>query len=120
MEPRPGGLIVLPPGLAAFGATEEANLALIGAAKLPQPPVCNIMTTVRTPGIGGGKPCRLLLQNRHHPVQLLRLADQGLACGSLGHLMAALSADHHAALGHHHALALGTKFHWMRVIHSPY
>src|SRR5512137_161116 len=98
-----GGLIVLPPGTAAFGAAEESNLALICAPQLAEPPVCNIMAAIGAPGISGGKTRRLLLQHRHHPFELLRLADHGLTCRSLGHLLAALSADHHAAFGHHHA-----------------
>jgi hypothetical protein len=31
--------------------------------------------------------------------------------------VAALSADHHAVLGHHHALTLGTKIHRHKVNH---
>jgi hypothetical protein len=34
--------------------------------------------------------------------------------------VAALSADHHAVLGHHHAFTLGAKLHRHKVIHSSY
>jgi hypothetical protein len=51
-----------------------------------------------------------MFQHWNYSGELLSLADQGLAVG-FGQFVAALAADHHSILGHHHALALGTKFH---------
>jgi hypothetical protein len=112
--PLQEGSIVFPPGFAAFGAAEESNLALIRTPELPEPPVCIIVAAIRTAGIGGGKTRGFLLQDGHNPIKLLGLADHRSG-RCFGNLMAALSADHHAAFGHHHAFALGTEIHCVAV-----
>jgi hypothetical protein len=60
-------LIVFSPGVAAFGAPEEPDLALIGGTELAEPPEGLVMLALGTLGRDGGEgPCLLFVFDDDH------------------------------------------------------
>jgi hypothetical protein len=48
-EQYDSSLIILPPGMAAFGTAEKPDLAFIRSTQLPEPPVCQVVLAFGAP-----------------------------------------------------------------------
>ena len=78
-----GILIILPPGMAAFGAAEKPDLALIRSPELPEPPVRQVVIAFGAPDRERGKGARCIFLYDHNlplaplcrPDHLIAIAD---------------------------------------------
>ena len=101
-------------------ASRAYNYCAYKGVPFAQPPVGDIVPTLRTLVLGGGKPYSLgILYDRHFTLFLLGLADEVLAFLHLD-LLATPSADQHSVRWHHYAFTIGTKLHQVTSTHSSY
>jgi hypothetical protein len=115
-EQYDSSLIILPPGMAAFGTAEEPDLALIRSTQLPEPPVRQVMLAFGAPDREGGKGARgILLYDDDLPLAPLCRPDHLIIITDLPDIPA-FPALELTCRGDHEVVAFGTEHRYpMRV-----
>jgi hypothetical protein len=111
-----GILIILPPGVTAFGAAEKPDLAFIRSPELPEPPERQVVIAFGAPDRKGGKGARgILLYDHNLPLAPLCRPDHLIILTDLPDIPA-FPALELTCRGDHEVVAFGTEHRYpMRV-----